>query len=359
MISRKKPKSKFQPTRPLRGATYLIDDPLKWAEISTHAPYLHIPRRQDFNPRAPCGARLPLCRIRQTCSQISTHAPLAGRDPCVFWITTKQHISTHAPLAGRDRPSSFGTSGRSHFNPRAPCGARRLSAICALMKSKFQPTRPLRGATSLFVNGQVRLCYFNPRAPCGARQRACGIANGAIGFQPTRPLRGATLVTAYKASEQKDISTHAPLAGRDSDTKSPKTGKKLFQPTRPLRGATYLSRDAACGRYFNPRAPCGARLSVLWSPYSKTISTHAPLAGRDWRPASSGSACRSNFNPRAPCGARRFVRLPCSACYAFQPTRPLRGATRPFRDDRTEEEKISTHAPLAGRDGFCRGFFLD
>ena len=85
-----------------------------------------------------------------------------------------------------------------------------------------------------------------------------------------------------------------------------------------------------------------------------SISTHAPLAGRDRSP---GLATRSSsyFNPRAPCGAR----LSNAVVYRmlrneFQPTRPLRGAT----DDRLRlglDFGISTHAPLAGRDhrGLC------
>ena len=56
---------------------------------------------------------------------------------------------------------------------------------------KFQPTRPLRGATT-------------PTVSVGA----------SVKFQPTRPLRGAT----YEIDEhyyEAQISTHAPLAGRD------------------------------------------------------------------------------------------------------------------------------------------------
>ena len=36
--------------------------------------------------------------------------------------------------------------------------------------------------------------------------------------------------------------------------------------------------------------------------------------------------------------------------WAFQPTRPLRGAT-PFKETHWGYTAISTHAPLAGRDG--------
>ena len=192
----------------------------------------------------------------------------------------------------------------------------------------FQPTRPLRGATL----------------------KAFGTASSLLLFQPTRPLRGATCGHRISAGACR-ISTHAPLAGRDYSvnlidrfpvisTHAPLAGRdglgqtafapcRIFQPTRPLRGATasrqLLTRQR---RYFNPRAPCGARqggaanmarpISIsthaplagrdvegrkLINPVTG-ISTHAPLAGRDW--LGRYAVCdRYHFNPRAPCGARR------------------------------------------------------
>ena len=104
-------KDLFQPTRPLRGATDIL-----------MAEYL--------------------------VQGISTHAPLAGRDDRDGGRQWAQvPISTHAPLAGRDfnRTSAFGDN------------------------VKFQPTRPLRGATVSDLGTAAR-----------------------VGFQPTRPLRGAT-----------------------------------------------------------------------------------------------------------------------------------------------------------------------
>ena len=79
------------------------------------------------------------------------------------------------------------------------------------------------------------------------------------------------------------ISTHAPLAGRDEKDADAIKQQLIFQPTRPLRGATDLERAGhMMGRYFNPRAPCGARPGS-WQVYKDCdmISTHAPLAGRD------------------------------------------------------------------------------
>ena len=191
-----------------------------------------------------------------------------------------------------------------HFNPRAPCGARRDGAVVRLVQPRFQPTRPLRGATALPFR-----------------------AYALVIFQPTRPLRGATDTIPCRIPVT-SISIHAPLAGRDNwrfmlsmppsriSTHAPLVGRdslmprrcctmSKFQPTRPLRGAT-LS------------------ISFVWR-------------------------SRFNFNPRAPCGARLTTIGRSSPILAFQPTRPLRGATTPLVVFQ-RHDGISTHAPLAGRD---------
>ena len=80
----------FQPTRPLRGAT---------------------------NGQARLFAEV----------EISTHAPLAGRDRQHLGHRIAGLISTHAPLAGRDQSRLTETVLQAYFNPRAPCGARRVS----------------------------------------------------------------------------------------------------------------------------------------------------------------------------------------------------------------------------------------
>ena len=83
-----------------------------------------------------------------------------------------------------------------------------------------------------------------------------------IKFQSTRPARGATVPFQLQAIEV-DISIHAPREGRD-------------RPAGP---------DPPALRYFNPRAPRGARL----------------VNG-------TGYEVKKDFNPRAPRGARRSTR---------------------------------------------------
>ncbi len=146
-----------------------------------------------------------------------------------------------------------------YFNPRAPCGARLWIFAIIIDIYKFQPTRPLRGATINFT--------ANIRSKL---------------FQPTRPLRGATVMDWF-GDVFFIISTHAPLAGRDLTLRSRDLQLFIFQPTRPLRGATIFIFTKLLGT---------------------KISTHAPLAGRDCLVCRTSSN-PTHFNPRAPCGARQ------------------------------------------------------
>ena len=107
------PVARFQSTRPLRGAT------------TSAAPSPG--RTAYFNPRAPCGARHPLCATKK------------GRF---------QAFQSTRPLRGA-------TAGRVRGEG---------------MTMAFQSTRPLRGATACPWGLPSSTSYFNPRAPCGARR---------------------------------------------------------------------------------------------------------------------------------------------------------------------------------------------
>ena len=79
-------------------------------------------------------------------------------------------------------------------------------------------------------------------------------------------------------------------------------------------------------RYFNPRAPCGARLIEHFKPLAdEHFNPRAPCGARlnAFELVDGGS----NFNPRAPCGARLRLGASCVDNRGFQSTRPMRGAT--------------------------------
>ena len=180
---------------------------------------------------------------------------------CLCCRNTSCIISIHAPHTGRDAPDGRRRRyWRRYFNPRAPYGARLRPGGNTMIINGFQSTRPIRGATGGAQLAAKPLFYFNPRAPYGARRTA----------QRFRVLRGG-------------ISIHAPHTGRDRGYICVANRGVEFQSTRPIRGATLKLVSWMEGkRYFNPRAPYGARPSA------------------DVRRHTDGS----DFNPRAPYGAR-------------------------------------------------------
>ena len=212
----------------------------------------------------------------------------------------------------------------------------------------FQPPLPLRGATTSCSTAQCGSC-FNPRSPCGERRCSPSPPRGTARFNPRSPC-GERRATEKKRENLGSFQPTLPLRGATTPA-PPSPEARVFQPTLPLRGATATGAPARrWSSSFNPRSPCGER--------------------RSSRPSTSPSA---SFNPRSPCGERRWRDLhqallqrvsthaplagsdgySCSRprlSSLFQPTLPLRGATGHGRR-RHQEADVSTHAPLAGSDG--------
>ena len=84
---------------------------------------------------------------RSPIGNISTHAPLAGRDSAVNYGQGSSGISTHAPLAGRDANFRLWIKLINKFQPTRPLRGATLQETIFDLKMEFQPTRPLRGAT--------------------------------------------------------------------------------------------------------------------------------------------------------------------------------------------------------------------
>ena len=190
----------FQSTRPVWGATKVRKRICIHARVSIHAPRVgrdSSPRSENtgiscFNPRAPCGARHRIRSRHSPACCFNPRAPCGARLQEILDAHHVEWVSIHAPRVGRDarlnispvstfvfqstRPVWGATwcgcsflLGRHNFNPRAPCGARRMAMIAPWRQSNF-----------------------NPRAPCGARQRARRHNMFEYVFQSTRPVWGAT-----------------------------------------------------------------------------------------------------------------------------------------------------------------------
>ena len=145
----------------------------------------------------------------------------------------------------------------------------------------------MRGATWLIVPRPARVDYFNPRTPCGVRRvrlkdvrvytsisihaphAGCDIDMLAaiktwVEFQSTHPMRGATGFAKVFGADYL-ISIHAPHAGCDLYMRIRPTFRGNFNPRTPCGVRRQVFRVRQDGRDFNPRTPCGVRPSAVRS----------------------------------------------------------------------------------------------
>ena len=238
--------------------------------ISIHAPRVGRDVQEErgwfkwanFNPRAPCGARLP--------------PPLQ--------VGAQQGISIHAPRVGRDRFQAVPSAPAWNFNPRAPCGARRSApgppAVC---QTHFNPRAPCGARLGVRLN-RMTPAHISIHAPRVGRDVAlidCRMGCG--GFQSTRPVWGATSSTTRPLTRCA-ISIHAPRVGRDAGQPcgGPAQGISIHAPRvgRDPGAAIHAGHDPAISIHAprvgrDPLPP----LAVV----VPGISIHAPRVGRDNR----------------------------------------------------------------------------
>ena len=146
----------------------------------------------NFNPRSPCGERLSGLVVLVKVPGISIHALLAESDLGFCpWQPWSRPISIHALLAESDPCPMVWSARMEYFNPRSPCGERRLlllppnlhtifQSTLSLRRAtvapyeyvysfRFQSTLSLRRATARPTQSDALYTHFNPRSPCGER----------------------------------------------------------------------------------------------------------------------------------------------------------------------------------------------
>ena len=146
------------------------------------------------------------------------------------------------------------------------------------------------------------------------------------------------------------ISIHAPLTGRDTTVNNVCPRQKYFNPRAPHGARPKHVIRITKFADISIHAPLTGRDARRWGDAQHhTISIHAPLTGRDGHhPPRCG--LRPDISIHAPLTGRdahcRILRV--RVC-RFQSTRPSRGATG-GGGGRGRTQKISIHAPLTGRD---------
>ena len=192
----------FQSTRPSRGATKAPPGRIAARSISIHAPL--------------AGRDLLLALRRSTLSHFNPRAPRGARLDYYWPVFANIGISIHAPLAGRDSPLLRHGPGDAGISIHAPLAGRDAPLISVLPMAPISIHAPLAG----------RDVWFRLICLCSSL------------FQSTRPSRGATRPAGRRsgAPDEKFQSTR-PLQARRSNQLWCDLFIK-FQSTRPLRGAT-------------------------------------------------------------------------------------------------------------------------
>ena len=257
----------------------------------------------SFNPRTPCGVRLPppasstakapfqsthslrsatrYAKDKDLRRSVSIHALLAECDMRLAgFCTCLPGFNPRTPCGVRP-PLWRGSSVQPSFNPRTPCGVRRHVIHVSPHPSGFNPRTPC-GVRPAYRPANGRTGCFNPRTPCGVRRKHAPKKVSNKKFQSTHSLRSAT-VHRWERSDRTLVSIHALLAECDDYGVTFTPEEAQFQSTHSLRSATnYRPQEitledvsihallaecdclhalmVASGKSFNPRTPCGVRL---------------------------------------------------------------------------------------------------
>ena len=153
-------------------------------------------------------------------------------------MTAPQVFQSTHPLRGATTMCSGTRSATANFNPRTPCGVRRLErTIDDLRQQLFQSTHPLRGATvkDFTLIRIISISIHAPLAGCDLVVDYSAYMNQFISIHA--PLAGCD-VCERDGDLCAGISIHAPLAGCDKSRPDLRGRGGLFQSTHPLRGAT-------------------------------------------------------------------------------------------------------------------------
>ena len=300
----------FQSTRPVWGATWRLEAVLAICLFQSTRPVWGATKTSGF---------ITLYCIFQSTRPVWGATCKGGSQP-----KDSVYFNPRAPCGAR-RPPFCLYPYYKNFNPRAPCGARHLTLWRPSYITLFQSTRPVWGAT-------VTCCANHPIITL---------------FQSTRPVWGATLKRRL-LDGRTFISIHAPRVGRDPEAAAAHKDEQISIHAPRVGRDSHCAADGA-GNGISIHAPRVGRDHARphQSPV-RHISIHAPRVGRD-RLSPSAPGGHRYFNPRAPCGARPSRTPPVISCRIFQSTRPVWGATSRSAISKCFD-RISIHAPRVGRD---------
>ena len=273
----------------MRVATFNLIQFLQPKSISIHATHaggdisshpgcaVHV----NFNPRHPCGWRLPWSAILFLPLEFQSTPPMRVATNIIDEYLKVQEFQSTPPMRVATLPSCLPPR-LLLFQSTPPMRVATGNLFLRVLLAEFQSTPPMRVATGHHRRLETVLRISIHATHAGGDVLGSLVPPKTVSFQSTPPMRVATALGKSR------------------------TFRRIFQSTPPMRVAT-AAFDCAVWVHlnFNPRHPCGWRPSRCFSSTTRPlISIHATHAGGDIRTRTDGK-CKSYFNPRHPCGWRQ------------------------------------------------------
>ena len=171
---------------------------------------------KGFNPRSPCGERRFDSREKWSRAMFQPTLPLRGATG-YHWTQDEGNswFQPTLPLRGATPSKSRPSWSHGSFNPRSPCGERRLWGTGRRpVPIGFNPRSPCGERRRMAPIFEPRRRSFNPRSPCGERLGYNVTPRVSGNVSTHAPLAGSDDVLAEHPAHG-PVSTHAPLAGSD------------------------------------------------------------------------------------------------------------------------------------------------
>ena len=143
-----------------------------------------------FNPRSPCGERLPVAKYWGPTTIFQSTLPMRGATVMIQYKQYQDIFQSTLPMRG-----ATGANAK------------------VVAEGEFQSTLPMRGATCFQSSIGRLILDFNPRSPCGERRGILSVFYQDTYFNPRSPC-GERLDVSVDVVIRR-ISIHAPHAGSD------------------------------------------------------------------------------------------------------------------------------------------------
>ena len=207
---------------PRVGSDYLFVQRAGMSIISIHAPRVGSDPRADrsifyqhlhFNPRSPCGERPHRQPVKVSAHGISIHAPRVGSD----WgwkcrSTSSSEFQSTLPVWGATRCKDPHTDKTNYFNPRSPCGERRMATDEYYRAAQISIHAPRVGSDSEKTNILFEFSVFQCIICCFSKNTYTLMIEYRIGSRMKSAFFGANLskksVHLLFASKQDRVFRH-------------------------------------------------------------------------------------------------------------------------------------------------------